>query len=233
MRALKWVGGAAIAALGAYWLVIVGEGAYLGRWAVRAVYSWGAPIYDRVHGPARAADCVLATIIRRALLGQSRMPSLDVGTGTGRVPLLLGRENWYTGAIHGLDLTPAMLAQARANAATQGFGERFVWHRGSGDDLTHWADSTFGLVTCLEALEYMPQPRRGVEEMWRVLAPGGTLVVSAWLPRHARLMPGKAFTAPALVGMLRARGCGHAYWLPWQPGAYHLVVAAKPRSCAF
>ncbi|HEY1015949.1 MAG TPA: class I SAM-dependent methyltransferase [Herpetosiphonaceae bacterium] len=223
------VGGCLAAGVALYWLVVIGEGTYLGRFAVRAIYQAGARVYDRVRQSVTAGDEThLRAPLRIALLSSPLAPSLDVATGTGRAALMLAAEPWYEGAIIGLDLAPAMLAEAARKAEAAGLAGRVDWHIGSGDNLRRWPDGTFGLVTCLEAVEYFPRPRRAVREMWRALLPGGTLIISTWTPRHARWLPGKALTAAQVRELLRPLGCAECEIRPWQPGQYDLVIAVKP-----
>ncbi len=49
-----------------------------------------------------------------------------------------------------------------------------------------FGDETVGTVVCLETLEHVADPIRAVEEMWRVLAPGGVLAISSvmFFPIH-------------------------------------------------
>src|SRR3954454_2063410 len=90
-----------------YWLIVVGEGTYLGRSAVRLIYQLGAGVYDQARINVIASDeVVLLPLLRAALAHKPRV--LDVATGTARVPLLLAAQPWFDGAIDGLDLTPAM-----------------------------------------------------------------------------------------------------------------------------
>ncbi len=228
---LWWLVGLCLAAALIYSTLILGEGTYFGRLVVRWIYSRGAAIYDRVRQPVTASDAaLLVPPLRSALLHAPLAPALDVATGTGRVALLLAAEPWYSGAIVGLDLTPAMLAIARQKAVAAGVAERIEWLIGSGDRLQQWPAPRFGLVTCLEALEYFPRPRRAIAEMWRVLIPGGTLMISTWTPRYARWLPGKAWTAVKLVGMLHGLGAEAIETRPWQAGQYDLVLARKPKA---
>lgn len=225
-----WLFSSVVVGLGLlYWLIIIGEGSYFGRGVVRWIYSRGASIYDRVRSNVTIHDEIhLGGPLRVALMAIPTAATLDVGTGTGRVPLLLAQETWFHGAIHGLDLTAAMLAQAQIKAQQAKVTERIEWHEGSGDNLQRWPDQSFGVVTCLEALEYFPRPRRAIAEMWRVLQPEGTLIISTWTPRHARWLPGKAWTAQQLQQLLFDFGCCDCEIRPWQADAYELVIAVKP-----
>jgi MPBQ/MSBQ methyltransferase len=43
-----------------------------------------------------------------------------------------------------------------------------------------YPDDTFDLVWACESGEHMPDKRKYIEEMVRVLKPGGTLVIACW-----------------------------------------------------
>ena len=46
------------------------------------------------------------------------------------------------------------------------------------DEFLPFADASFDLVTCYEAFHYVEDPRQGVDEIRRVLRPGGATIVS-------------------------------------------------------
>lgn len=233
MTALLWIMGIGLIVALLYWLIVIGEGTYLGRPVVRWIYTRGANIYDQVRERVTKSDQqMLVMPLRLALLHTPFAPTLDVATGTGRVPLLLANEDWYHGRIIGLDLTPRMLEIARNKAIEAKHDQRIEWLLGSGDDLSQWQDATFGLVTCLEAVEYFPRPRRAIREMWRVLQPEGTLIISAWTANHARWLPVKSLTAQQMQAFLADLGCQHCDIRAWQPGHYDLVIAVKNQNSA-
>ena len=47
-----------------------------------------------------------------------------------------------------------------------------------------YPDDTFDLVWACESGEHMPDKKKYVEEMVRVLKPGGTLVIACWCQRE-------------------------------------------------
>lgn len=47
-----------------------------------------------------------------------------------------------------------------------------------------WPDNSFDLVWACESGEHMPDKKKYVEEMVRVLKPGGTLVIACWCQRE-------------------------------------------------
>lgn len=93
---------------------------------------------------------------------------LDCGCGTGHNLHMLRKH----GRAYGIDLTWAGLQYARAQ------GERLV-ARASAAGLP-FADASFGLVTSFDVLYALPDDveRAAIQEMFRVLKPGGTLIVN-------------------------------------------------------
>jgi ubiquinone/menaquinone biosynthesis C-methylase UbiE len=210
-----------------YWVIVVGEGTYLGRAAVRFIYQRGASVYDNVREHVTASDeALLLPILRTALAGRPAPRVLDVATGTGRLPLLLGRQDWFTGTICGLDLAPAMLERARAKIDATGLGERVTFYEGDAGMLP-WPDASFDLVTSLEALEFFPRPRRALAEMVRTLKPGGVLVVSKYPDGWARALPFKGITRKRIIQLLERQGLHAIEIRDWQPGHYEMVIARK------
>jgi ubiquinone/menaquinone biosynthesis C-methylase UbiE len=210
-----------------YWLIVVGEATYLGRHAVRFIYQRGAGIYDSARMKVTAGDeRDLLPCLCAALDGLAAPRVLDVATGTGRVPLLLARQPWFSGEVCGVDIAPAMLAQAHVKVSAAGLDARVALREGDASALP-WPDSTFDLVTSLEALEYFPRPRRALAEMARVLRPGGALMVSKYPDVWARALPLKGLTRRGMARALERVGLGAIEFRDWQPGHYELVLAKK------
>src|SRR5215468_10970767 len=93
---------------------------------------------------------------------------LDVGTGTGVVAITAAR----TGAqVTGLDLTPALLEQARENSRIARM-ENIVWMEGDAEDLPY-SDASFDVVLSQFGHIFAPRPEVAVSEIRRVLKPDG------------------------------------------------------------
>jgi ubiquinone/menaquinone biosynthesis C-methylase UbiE len=108
---------------------------------------------------------------------------LEVAIGTGR------SLTYYDAAatITGLELSPAMLTIAQQHAAS--LGRDVVLHEADAAHLP-FADATFDTVVCALALCSIPDPARAISEMYRVLTPGGQLLLldhvgSTWPPLYA------------------------------------------------
>jgi SAM-dependent methyltransferase len=80
------------------------------------------------------------------------------------------------GSVVGIDLTPAMIEKARADAAAAG-DENVSFEVGDATALDLPDDSLDGAITRF-SLHHIPAPIRVLEEMRRVVKPGGYVVVS-------------------------------------------------------
>jgi len=100
---------------------------------------------------------------------------VDVGCGAGIDSLIAARMVGPSGAVVGVDMTPAMVDRARAGAAHDGFANvRF--HEGLAESLPvadGWAD----VVISNGVLNLFPDKLAGLQEMARVLKPGGRLQI--------------------------------------------------------
>lgn len=105
---------------------------------------------------------------------------LDLGCGEGRHAI----SAWLEAPVQvvGLDLGGADLATAAGRAAEfaapdAAAARTLGWVRGSGLRLP-FADDTFDRVICAEVLEHVPDYQTVLDEIRRVLKPGGVLAVS-------------------------------------------------------
>ena len=102
--------------------------------------------------------------------------ALDVCCGTGLFALELARLAGTAGRITGLDFCPEMLDVAHRNLAKHPQGSAVTLL--AGDALAMpFADASFPVVTTAFGLRNLPDVAAGLNEMVRVLEPGGQLVV--------------------------------------------------------
>jgi len=94
--------------------------------------------------------------------------ALDVGCGTGHFSLMLAEAG---AEVTGCDASKAMLTQARLKHP------ELRWHLADARELPY-ADASWDLVFSVTMLEFIDEPVRALDEMWRVLRPGGRLVVA-------------------------------------------------------
>jgi ubiquinone/menaquinone biosynthesis C-methylase UbiE len=183
-----------------YWTLVISEGAYFGARFVAWLYDLSARRYDRIKEfDDEEEDWYVGLPLWRTIQSVQRPLVLDVATGTGRLPLALLRRPQFEGRIVALDLSRKMLRQAHAKLAP--FGDRVTLLR---QDAMHlpFPNEIFDAVTCLEALEFVPDPTRALNEMLRVLRPGGALLTTNRVGWEAKLLPGKAFSPGRLRAIL-------------------------------
>jgi ubiquinone/menaquinone biosynthesis C-methylase UbiE len=144
------------------------------------IYRLVAPVYDRVRvlwakGIMGHAESYLEREILPGLVTpETRI--LDLGSGTGVNLARLRRLELPFASYVGLDLTPAMLAQAQAklNSHTAAaFLQGDVWR-------LPFPESSFDLVISTWALSHIWPPHTLFDEVNRVLDPKGTAVALFW-----------------------------------------------------
>ncbi len=148
--------------------------ANLAKRRVRAEYDALAPHYERRWSGYIAAS-VEETLNRVRLLRGERV--LDVGCGTG---VLLERilDRCPDSRVSGVDLSPAMVAQARRRLP-----QRVTLEVADAEALPFPAHS-FDLAMSVSSFHFWPAPRRALAELRRVLRPGGRLVITDWCDEY-------------------------------------------------
>ena len=96
---------------------------------------------------------------------------LEVGTGPGFFAILLAEEGYDVTAV---DLTPAMLSEARKNAGE--LAERIDFREMNAEAL-ELPEGSFDVVVSRNLTWNLPHPDRAYAEWCRVLKPGGLLLV--------------------------------------------------------
>jgi ubiquinone/menaquinone biosynthesis C-methylase UbiE len=101
--------------------------------------------------------------------------ALDIGTGPGIFPLGIA-ESLPGMEFLGIDLSPAMIQTAEANARERGLGERVHFQIGSAYALP-LKDKSVDLVLCVQTMHHLEDPLAFFNEAARVLKKGGKYVI--------------------------------------------------------
>src|SRR5438874_1832780 len=161
-------------------------------------YSAEAARYDR-----RWAFYIEATtretIARMPLHGGERV--LDVGCGTGELLRRL-RARDPAARLAGIDPVSEMLAVAKAKLPSD-VDLRTGWADG-----LPWPDASFDIVVSCNVFHYVTYPVPALREMARVLAPGGTMLITDWCDDY-----------------LACRLC--SLYLRWTGAAFHKIYSAQ------
>lgn len=100
---------------------------------------------------------------------------LDLGTGGGQITIGVAQA-FKDSNVVGVDLAPIMLNMARDRVATAGLTERIKLELADVKALPY-EDGAFDAVFSNTILHHIPVPLAMLREAWRVLRPGGVLVI--------------------------------------------------------
>jgi phosphatidylethanolamine/phosphatidyl-N-methylethanolamine N-methyltransferase len=182
-----------------------------------AAYDRWAPVYDFIFdlpfepGRRAAADAAAEAAGHNGEI-------LVVGVGTGLELPMLPRNVRVTG----VDLSRPMLDVARRRVAREGLDQVQALHQMDAQALA-LDDASFDVALAPYVMSVVPDPERALDEMWRVVRPGGELVVM----NHFSAESGWR------VGVETAME-GAAHWLGWRPRFPYSAVgdwlARKPEA---
>ncbi|HEY4980728.1 MAG TPA: metalloregulator ArsR/SmtB family transcription factor [Pseudolabrys sp.] len=158
--------------------------------SVRAARAAAAQAYFRAHAAEwdrirklHVTDEAVEAAIRSALADKPFRSLLDLGTGTGRMLELFGREI-ERGL--GLDLSLDMLLLARDRLERAGLKHCSV-RQGDIYDLP-LANASFDVVILHQVLHFLDDGARAIREAARVLRPGGRLLVVDFAPHELEFL---------------------------------------------
>jgi ubiquinone/menaquinone biosynthesis C-methylase UbiE len=97
---------------------------------------------------------------------------LEIAPGPGYLAIELARLGNYR--VVGLDISQSFVEMARRNAAEAGVGVTF--EQGNASEMPFAAD-TFDFIVCRAAFKNFAQPVQALNEMHRVLKPGGKALI--------------------------------------------------------
>lgn len=135
--------------------------------------------YNEWHARVHGAESPNETLLQQwhldalALAGNLKgLHVLEVGCGAGDFSIHLAQSG---ASVVGTDFSPTAVELAAAKAAAQKSEAQFQVADAQG---LPFADASFDMILSCECLEHVPDPKAALAEMFRVLKPGGRLVLT-------------------------------------------------------
>jgi len=135
------------------------------------VTSSAAEVYDEFFVPALFGAWAPRVVAAAGLRPGMRV--VDVACGTGVLAIEAEKAVGPGGAVAGVDLNAGMLAVAQRKTAD------VEWQQGPAEALPYDTES-FDAALSQFGLMFFEDQKAAIAEMWRVLRPGGHLVIAVW-----------------------------------------------------
>ncbi len=112
---------------------------------------------------------------------------IDVGCGIGGSTLHLAQK--FGGNATGITLSPVQAFRAKERAAEADLDDRVRFEVANALEMP-FEDNTFDLVWSLESGEHMPNKTKFLAECYRILKPGGKMILATWCHRETDSLAG-------------------------------------------
>ncbi|MBL1140649.1 MAG: class I SAM-dependent methyltransferase [Proteobacteria bacterium] len=116
---------------------------------------------------------VRSEIVLNYLSPKSGDKILDIGCGNARDIAYILEQG---AEIIGIDISEGMILEAKKDLEKLGY-KNVTLEVGDATNLAY-ADNQFDKVLCSEVIEHIPNADKALNEMWRILKPGGHLILS-------------------------------------------------------
>ncbi|AFZ36668.1 Tocopherol O-methyltransferase [Stanieria cyanosphaera PCC 7437] len=113
---------------------------------------------------------------------------IDVGCGIGGSTLYLAQK--FGSKATGISLSPVQVSRATARTKSAGLENQVQFQVADALEMP-FADHSFDLVWSLESGEHMPDKTKFLQECYRVLQPGGKLILATWCHRETTSLAGE------------------------------------------
>ena len=113
---------------------------------------------------------------------------LDVGSGIGGSSLYLAEK--FDCKVTGITLSQVQVSRAEQRAKEANLSDQAQFRLANALEMP-FDDNQFDVVWSLESGEHMPDKQKFLQECYRVLKPGGKLMMATWCHRRTNALAGK------------------------------------------
>jgi tocopherol O-methyltransferase len=190
-------------------------------------FLWGEHIH---HGywqdnesPATAQAKLVARLAERAAI-PSGARVLDIGCGLGGSALWLARH--LRCSVMGITISPVQVQMAMQRARRENLADRVCFLTMDANRLGLAAES-FEVVWVIECSEHLPDKARFLASCARLLQPGGTLALCAWLVTERGAAQDVRLVAEVCRGMLCPSLAGLHDYTRWMEASGFEAIQAE------
>jgi tocopherol O-methyltransferase len=160
---------------------------------------WGEHMHHGYYGRSgknivsrrQAQIDIIEELLHWGNLSETQAPPqkiLDVGCGIGGSTLYLAQQ--FQATAQGVTLSPEQAKRATERATEANLEQRVQFQVANALALP-FADNSFDLVWSLESGEHFPDKAKFLQEAYRVLQPGGMLLMATWCHRPTDSLAGE------------------------------------------
>lgn len=131
--------------------------------------------YDDLLGAFMFEPFALDLLEKSSIAGVENV--LELACGTGRVTKHLSEFLPEKASLTATDINPGMIAVAKSRIASP----NIKWETADISSLPY-QDNTFDLIVCQFGIMFVPEKVKALQEIYRVLQPGGRLIFNTWGP---------------------------------------------------
>ena len=139
--------------------------------------SYGDQFWEESDPPLSQATIDDIKFLTQQLRPGSETKLVDLGCGIGCVGRYLAKE--FDTDVEGIDANPLAIRMADELAVASGMAQRLRFKTG---DIakTGWSDHSFDGALSMDVLVFVPDKRAALQEVVRILKPGGRFVGTTW-----------------------------------------------------
>jgi arsenite methyltransferase len=138
------------------------------------VTTFSAPLLERTYSTADVVE--QRARVRAKVVPTRGEHGLDIGCGPGLLACELAHDVGPTGRIVGIDSSADMVTMSGERARRSALAGRTEFAVGDAAEL-HFPAQSFDFLTAVQVYEYVAELPRALSEAYRVLRPGGRLIV--------------------------------------------------------
>ncbi|MDJ0625479.1 MAG: class I SAM-dependent methyltransferase [Candidatus Caenarcaniphilales bacterium] len=216
------------------WLFCFTELSYWGNRGLKNIYNLFAPIYEYKWNSAKyksktVTEKLFLLPLKMALLNNNKPPRfLDLACGTGRMSLMVLKQEWFSGTIESVDFSKGMLEKLKRELAKCPQDKKNSC-KTTEMELSSWTENvknSYDAVALMEVSEFLPNFPEILSRVAKIIEPGGLLLLTKPPDWMSVFYPKRKQNRHELTELLKNNGFGNISIHKWTH-RYEVVHAWK------